>query len=158
MRIIGVAPPETTAGSSGDEHEFGTIGRLLATECLDELLLTTNTHPDLTSLTSTPDILLIHDARLDLATPRTIRAVIDVVRTGTAEAAIATRPVTDTIKLLEPDGTLRGGWERHRLRELRSPLCCRPKLLTECGTVPDVTELPTGRVHLVDDGPPEQSS
>lgn len=157
MRIIGIAPSDETIGCSDDDR-LDTIGRLLATGFLDELLLTTGTGPSLTSLPTTADILLVHDARLDLAAPQTIRSVVDVVRTGIAEAAIATRPVTDTIKLLEPDGTLRAGWERHRLRELRSPLCCRANLLTDSGAVPDVTELPTGTVHLVNDDPLDRSS
>lgn len=157
MRIIGVVPSGETACRAGGDHELGTIGRLLATGCLDELLLTTGMRRELSSPT-TADILLVHDARLDLAAPQAIRSVVDVVRTGTAEAAIATRPVTDTIKLLEPDGTLRAGWERHRLRELRSPLCCRASLLTDSEAVPDVTELPTGAVHLVNDDPLDRSS
>lgn len=158
MRIIGLVPFEDTTGTHGDDHDLDVVRELLTAGCLDDVLLSADTDADVVSLVNGSDMLLIHDAHLDLAGREAIRSVVDVVRTGSAAAAVAARPVTDTIKLLEPDGTLRSGWERHRLRELRSPLCCRVNLIAELGIIPSVSDLPAGSVRLVADEQPTASS
>ena len=65
------------------------------------------------------DVIAVHDAARPLASALMWRAVIDAVAAG-AEAAIPAVPVTDTVKEMQPDGTLTT-LDRSRLVAVQTP-------------------------------------
>ena len=150
MRVVALLPDVSSADSlTGDDHT-GVFRELLATGHLDDLRIADDIVTP-TSATADAEILLVADYNLGVADPGVIRFLIDTVRNDDASAALATRPVTDTIKRLDPDGTLHTTWDRDRLRELRSPLCCRRALATRLGGVPGIADLPPDSIRLVAD-------
>jgi len=150
VRVVALLPYESSADSlTGDDHTE-VFRELLAAGQLDDLRIADGT---VTPASVVPDaeILLVADYDLGVADPEVIRFLIDTVRNDDVSAALATRPVTDTIKRLDPDGTLHNTWDRDRLRELRSPLCCRMAPATRLGRIPGIADLPPDSVRLVAD-------
>lgn len=131
-----------------DRSAERTTRELLQSQRVDEVLLVARSELDISSLGDAADLLLVHDPQRTLASSEVIRSVVDTVRSG-AVAAVAARPVTDTIKIIEAGEVLRSTWERHRLREIDSPLCCRRESVAGLGRVPTLEDLPPGQVRLV---------
>jgi len=157
VRVVALLPHESAADPLTDDQHTDVFRALLTAGHLDDLRIADDTVMP-ASLAPDAEILLVSDNDLGLADPEVIRLLIDMVRGQEVPAALATRPVTDTIKRVGPDGTLHGTWERDRLRELRSPLCCRMTLATRLGRIPGVADLPPDDVRLVADTPPTRDS
>ena len=66
------------------------------------------------------DIVLVHDAARAFAPPELIATVIDACRAGAA-AVIPVLPVADTVRSVQPDGSLGGPIDRDRLRIVQTP-------------------------------------
>jgi 2-C-methyl-D-erythritol 4-phosphate cytidylyltransferase len=73
-------------------------------------------------------IVCVHDAVRPLATPALFTAVIDAVRAG-ADAAVPTVPVTDTIKVVGPDGEVLSTPDRATLVAVQTPQAFRADVL-----------------------------
>jgi 2-C-methyl-D-erythritol 4-phosphate cytidylyltransferase len=67
------------------------------------------------------DVFLIHDASRAFTPPSVVRAVVDAVRAG-APAVVPVLPMSDTVKLVAPDGVIIGTQDREPLRTAQSPL------------------------------------
>jgi 2-C-methyl-D-erythritol 4-phosphate cytidylyltransferase len=67
---------------------------------------------------------LVHDARRPLTPPDLVSAVVDAVLRG-HDAAVAALPLTDTVKLVDADGFVRGTPDRDGLRVIQSPKAWR---------------------------------
>jgi 2-C-methyl-D-erythritol 4-phosphate cytidylyltransferase len=65
-------------------------------------------------------IVLVHDAARALAPPDLVERVISAVSAG-ADAVVPVLPVTDTIKLLAPDGRVTGTLDRGSLGAVQTP-------------------------------------
>lgn len=78
-------------------------------------------------------IVLMHQAARPLAPTRLGRAVLDAVldavQAGSSTAAVPVLAVTDTVKQVGPDGTLRGAADRSVLRVVQAPFAFRPARL-----------------------------
>ncbi|BAQ46619.1 2-C-methyl-D-erythritol 4-phosphatecytidylyltransferase [Methylobacterium aquaticum] len=76
-----------------------------------------------------PELVLVHDA----ARPFVDDALIDraIAAAGTHGAAVPGVPVSDTIKVVEPDGRVRATPERESLRAVQTPQAFRFALLAE---------------------------
>ena len=75
------------------------------------------------------DLVLVHDGARPFITPAVIQAV--VAAAAEAGAAVAAIPVTDTIKVAGPDGSVKETPERGRLWAAQTPQVFRPALLRE---------------------------
>lgn len=150
MRVTALVPVDA------EPLDAGVHSTLPASGCVDEVLLVSRSSLDIASLGAATDLLVVHDPKRALVSAEVIRSVVDTVRSGESAAAPA-QQVTDTIKIVEPGDLLRGTWDRHRLREIHSPLCCRLGLVADLGRVPELGDLPPGRVRLVP-GEPRTSS
>lgn len=73
-------------------------------------------------------IICVHDAARPLASARLFADVIDVVRGG-ADAAVPAVPVTDTIKVVDPDGTVVATPDRATLVAVQTPQAFRAAVL-----------------------------
>lgn len=71
-----------------------------------------------------PDVLVRHDARRPLTPPAVIAAVVDAVLAGHA-AAVPVLPLTDTVKIVDSGGLVRGSPDRDLLRVVQSPRAWR---------------------------------
>ena len=74
------------------------------------------------------DIICVHDAARPLAGSELYRRVIDAVRAG-ADAAIPALAVTDTIKVVDPHGTVVSTPERASLVAVQTPQAFRAAML-----------------------------
>jgi 2-C-methyl-D-erythritol 4-phosphate cytidylyltransferase len=63
---------------------------------------------------------LVHDARRPLTPPALVIAVVDAVLHG-HDAAVPALPLTDTVKLVDGEGFVRGSPDRDGLRVVQSP-------------------------------------
>jgi 2-C-methyl-D-erythritol 4-phosphate cytidylyltransferase len=68
---------------------------------------------------------LVHDARRPLTPPSLVTAVVEAVRGG-QDAAVPALPLTDTVKLVDDAGFVRGTPDREGLRVVQSPWVGRP--------------------------------
>jgi 2-C-methyl-D-erythritol 4-phosphate cytidylyltransferase len=73
-------------------------------------------------------IVCVHDAVRPLATPALFTAVIEAVRGG-ADAAVPAAPVTDTIKVVGPDGAVASTPDRSTLVAVQTPQAFRADVL-----------------------------
>lgn len=69
-------------------------------------------------------IRLVHDARRPLTPPALVTAVVDAVLRG-HDAAVAAVALTDTVKLVDTEGLVRGSPDRDGLRVVQSPRAWR---------------------------------
>ncbi len=67
---------------------------------------------------------LVHDARRPLTPSALVAAVVDAVLDG-HDAAVPAVPLTDTVKLVDSDGLVRGTPNRDGLRVVQSPRAWR---------------------------------
>ena len=74
------------------------------------------------------DIICVHDAARPLATHEMYRRVIDAVCAG-ADGAVPGLPVTDTIKIVEADGSVTATPDRARLVAVQTPQAFRAAVL-----------------------------
>lgn len=73
-------------------------------------------------------IICVHDAARPLAGPALFERVIDAVTAG-ADGAVPGLPVPDTIKIVEPDGTVTATPDRAGLRAVQTPQAFRAAAL-----------------------------
>lgn len=99
------------------------------------------------------DLLVMHDPSRALTPVDVIRSVVDTVATGVAQAAVPGQAVTDTIKVVDDSDALRSTWDRARLRDVQSPLCCRAELAADLGHIPTLDDLAHRNVRLVPGDP-----
>lgn len=69
-------------------------------------------------------IRLVHDARRPLTPPGLVNAVVDAVLSG-YDAAVPALALTDTVKLVDGQGLVRGSPDRGGLRVVQSPRAWR---------------------------------
>ena len=75
----------------------------------------------LDAVAATAEHVLVHDAARPLASPELFERVLAALRAG-AEAVVPVVPVTDTVREIEPSGTLLGSSvDRSRLRAVQTP-------------------------------------
>ncbi len=110
------------------------------------------------------DPVLVHDAARPLLTPRLAAAVIEaLIADPRADAAIAAAPVTDTIKLADPDRAVTQTLDRSRLWAVQTPQVFRRAALERALQVPAeelaratddawLVERQGGKVLVVDTG------
>jgi 2-C-methyl-D-erythritol 4-phosphate cytidylyltransferase len=68
---------------------------------------------------------LVHDARRPLTPPGLVTAVVNAVLHG-HDAAVPALPLTDTVKVVDGEGFVRGSPDRGGLRVVQSPRAWRP--------------------------------
>jgi 2-C-methyl-D-erythritol 4-phosphate cytidylyltransferase len=73
-------------------------------------------------------IVCVHDAARPFATPSLFRRVIEAVQAG-ADAAVPGIALTDTVKQVEPDGTVVATPDRESLRAVQTPQAFRAAAL-----------------------------
>nr|WP_220151257.1 MULTISPECIES: IspD/TarI family cytidylyltransferase [Brevibacterium] len=66
------------------------------------------------------DLVLVHDAARCLTPPEVFRRVVAALDAG-AEAVVPVLPMTDTVRRVSADGTLRGDLDRKSLRRIQTP-------------------------------------
>lgn len=69
-------------------------------------------------------VVVIHEAARPLVSAAVVSAVVDAVRAGAA-AAVPVLPLTDTVKLVGPDGLARAAADRETLRIVQAPVAFR---------------------------------
>lgn len=157
MRVIALVPihgmPDPAAEFGGEPLVARAVDALFASGQVDEVLVQAEAQRNVAALGGPADLLVVHEPRRALTPTSVISTVIDMVRSGAAPAAVAAQPVTDTIKILESGDVLRGSWDRDRLREMQSPMCCRLELAMRRGRVPLPHELPHTQVQLAPGDP-----
>jgi 2-C-methyl-D-erythritol 4-phosphate cytidylyltransferase/2-C-methyl-D-erythritol 2,4-cyclodiphosphate synthase len=77
---------------------------------------------------STADVVLVHDAARAFVPVRVVHRVVEAVRSG-AVAVIPVLPVTDTIREVGSDGSVRRVVDRDRLRIVQTPQGFTPDVL-----------------------------
>ncbi|MFC4946795.1 2-C-methyl-D-erythritol 4-phosphate cytidylyltransferase [Pseudonocardia sp. GCM10023141] len=75
-------------------------------------------------------VVLLHDAARPLAPPALAAAVVAAVVAG-APAAVPVLPLADTVKRVDPDGTVRATPDRSALRVVQLPQAFRAELLAD---------------------------
>jgi 2-C-methyl-D-erythritol 4-phosphate cytidylyltransferase len=75
------------------------------------------------------DAMIIHDAARGLAPAQLTRGVIDRLRTGPA-AVVPVMPLSDTVKIVDGEGVLRGTPDRAALRVVQTPFAVRSAALS----------------------------
>lgn len=72
------------------------------------------------ALDDAPDQVLVHDIAHPLAPSGLAARVVAAVRGG-ADAVVPAVPVTDSVKVVDPNGTITGALDRERLRAVQYP-------------------------------------
>jgi 2-C-methyl-D-erythritol 4-phosphate cytidylyltransferase len=82
----------------------------------------------LAAVSSDVDYVLVHDVARPFVPPRVVDAVLDALRDGAA-AVVPVVPIADTVRRVEPDGTLAGVIDRATLVAVQTPQGFRRPLL-----------------------------
>lgn len=85
------------------------------------------------------DVVLVHDAARPLVPPETVAAVVSEVRRG-APAVVPGISVTDTIKVVDPDGLVTQTLDRASLRGIQTPQGFRRSILQAAHAAVDPDE------------------
>lgn len=97
---------------------------------------------------ATAEIVAVHDGARPLVEPEEIAACIKKAKES--GAAILAASVTDTIKEISTDGTIRQTVERAKLRRALTPQCFRYEILKNAYETADLSESATDESFLVE--------
>ncbi|RZQ61680.1 IspD/TarI family cytidylyltransferase [Amycolatopsis suaedae] len=98
------------------------------------------------------EVAVVHDAARALARPETVGAVLAAL-TEEVDVAVPVLPVTDTVKLVDADGTITGTADRDLLRVVQTPRALRPAWLEAAGWPADPLAVPGASVAMVQGHP-----